>query len=48
MNKIIKFFVCEHCKGNGYQIIRQLAGILQTQTCFWCRGEGHTKDDPNN
>jgi len=39
---IIKL-IGEHCKGNGYLIIRELVGIVQTDTCFWCKGEGHTE-----
>ena len=42
MKLVKKHKICEHCKGNGYQVIRQLADVLQTQTCFWCKGEGHT------
>ena len=43
MKLVKKHKICEHCKGNGYLVIRELVGIMQTDTCFWCKGEGHTE-----
>ena len=43
MKLVKKHKICEHCKGNGYLVIRELVGIMQTDTCFWCKGEGYTE-----
>ncbi len=42
MDLVRSYIICDHCNGNGYQVIRKLGSMLQTQTCFWCKGEGHT------
>jgi len=43
MKLVQKHKICEHCKGNGYKTIRRISSYVQTQTCFWCVGEGYTE-----
>ena len=36
----VELITCKECKGNGY-----VRGKLNTGTCIFCRGSGHTNKD---